>query len=292
MALLEWGVKKLINITLGGISCSQDLLVLRNLECVRIGTVIGTEKSHGKEVRTEIGIGNGHVNTLVIGEGIVIIGMIGITETGIGIGTGIGTGTERETVDVIEIEDVTVIEIEDVTVIATGIVNMIVIVTGIGIMKLGKPIGDAHMTGKLIMIIMNSNMIKTVMVREIATMNRRMIVGGTINLHMDIGMQILTIILIPMTTMNVIEDEGNMIMVMTKVTITISILIMIGWKMTVPLRGQHLNPVKGREIEIWTVNTDAQRGPILGSTITRNLSVTHLNFTGNIHCFQFSVPLS
>ena len=205
-----------------------------------------------KEVRTKIENGSCHVSTLLIGPGIVTIEMIGITETGIGIGTEIGKGNEREIVDVIEIEIVDVIEI--VVGIGrgtvTGIEVMIVIVKGIGIMKVVKLIGDARMTGRLIMIKLNLNTRKIVMVREIMTMNLRMIVGGTTNLYMDIGMLILTMILITITPMIIIEDGSSMMMEMITVTITINILIMIGWKMTTTLRGQNLNHAKGREIVI------------------------------------------
>lgn len=37
---------------------------------------------------------------------------------------------------------------------------------------------------------------------------------------------------------------------MTEVTITINILIVMGWKMTTTLNGKNLNHVKGREIVI------------------------------------------
>ena len=207
-----------------------------------------------KEVRTKIENGSCHVSTLLIGPGIVTIEMIGITETGIGIGTEIGKGNEREIVDVIEIEIVDVIEIVVGIGIGrgtvTGIEVMIVIVKGIGIMKVVKLIGDARMTGRLIMIKLNLNTRKIVMVREIMTMNLRMIVGGTTNLCMDIGMLILTMILITITPMIIIEDGSSMMMEMITVTITINILIMIGWKMTTTLRGQNLNHAKGREIVI------------------------------------------
>lgn len=202
---------------------------------------LGTGKSHVKEVRTEIENESDHVNVLVIGPGIVIIEMIGTTETGIGIGTETGKGGEREIADVIEIEHVIVV----VTVIVREIVieteNVIVIEKGIGIMKLGKligddhMIGDVHMVGRLITIMLNLNMRRH--------MNLKMILGGTTNLCTDIGMQILNMIL---TTMSITEEGGSMMMEMTMVAITIIILIMIGWKMTVTLNGQHLNPVKRR----------------------------------------------
>lgn len=56
--------------------------------------VIGTEKSQGKEVRTDTEKVSGHVSDLVVGPGIVIIEGIGTTEIGIGIWT--ETGNERE----------------------------------------------------------------------------------------------------------------------------------------------------------------------------------------------------
>lgn len=200
---------------------------------------LGTGKSHVKEVRTEIENESDHVNVLVIGPGIVIIEMIGTTETGIGIGTETGKGGEREIADVIEIEHVVVTVIVREIVIETE--NVIVIEKGIGIMKLGKLIGDdhmiggVHMVGRLITIMLNLNMRRH--------MNLKMILGGTTNLCTDIGMQILNMIL---TTMSIAEEGGSMMMEMTMVAITIIILIMIGWKMTVTLNGQHLNPVKRR----------------------------------------------
>lgn len=126
MVLLEWGVKKLISDIRGGSNSSQDLRVLKNPECVRIGMLIGTEKSHVKEVRTEIRkeIENGsdHVNDLAIRLGIVIIERIDTTEIGIGIETETGKGKEREIGGVIEIEDVTVIVVGRGTVIERRIV--------------------------------------------------------------------------------------------------------------------------------------------------------------------------
>lgn len=285
---LEWGVKKLISDILGGSSSNLHLLVLKNPECGRIEMSIGTEKSHMKELRTKMENVSDHVNGPVIEPGIVITERIGTTETGIGLGTEIGTEKERETVDVTEIEDVTAIVVEsgNVIVIEEGIVigteNMIVIVKGIGIMKLGKLIGDAHMIGRLIMIMLNLNKRRIAVVKESVTLNLRMIVSTTTNRCMDVGMQILTMILITMDTMGITVVGGSMMMEMSTVTITINIMIRIGWKMTMALNEQNLNHVKRREVVMWTVKIVAQRGPIPGNSITDFYELEH-NIS-QIHC--------
>lgn len=85
--------------------------------------LIGTEKSHAKEVRTENV--SDHGNDLAIRLEIVIIERTGTTETGTGIGIGTETevrkGKGKEIVDVIEREDVTVIVAGNVIVIERGI---------------------------------------------------------------------------------------------------------------------------------------------------------------------------
>jgi Mn2+/Fe2+ NRAMP family transporter len=87
--------------------------------------IVGTEKSHVKEVRKEIENGSDHGNDLAISLGIVIIERIDTTEiaTGIGIGTGteVRTGIEKEIAGVIEREDVIVIVVGNVIVIERGI---------------------------------------------------------------------------------------------------------------------------------------------------------------------------
>lgn len=129
MVLLEWGAMKLINDIQEGSNSNQDLLVPKNPEYGRIDMLIGTERSHVKEVRTEIENGSDHVNDLAIrlGIGIVIIERIGTTETETGIGIGTGTevrkGTEKEIADVIEREDVIAIVVGNVTVTERGIMN-------------------------------------------------------------------------------------------------------------------------------------------------------------------------
>ncbi|GAU39998.1 hypothetical protein TSUD_211190, partial [Trifolium subterraneum] len=108
-----------------GSNSSQDLLVPKNQECGRIGMLIGTEKSHVKEVRKEIENGSDHGNDLAISLGIVIIERIDTTEIGTGIGIGTGTevrrGKETEIADVIEREDAIVIVVGNVIVIERGI---------------------------------------------------------------------------------------------------------------------------------------------------------------------------
>ena len=250
MVPLELEVKKLISDILGG---SNNSLVLKNRECERTDTLIETGKYHVKEVGTKTENGSDHVNILMKGSGIVIIGRIGTTETGIGTGTETETGKEIEIVGVIEIEHGTVIVSEGGTVI--GIENMIDIVRGIEIMKLVTLIEDAHVIGSLIMIVLNLNMGKGIM-----TMNLRMIVVGITSMNMDVGMQTLIMTLSGMTTT---------IMEMTMVTITISIVTMMGWKMTTMLDVQHLNRMKRREVMMWTVNINAQRDHIPGSMIIR-----------------------
>lgn len=153
--------------------------------------ILGTEKSHGKEVRTEIE----NVSALVIGLEIVIIERIGTTEIGKGIETEIGKGKERETGDVIEIEDVIVVE----SGIGRGIVIRIENTIVIG---KGRLTGDARVIERLIM---NLNMRRNIMmVKEGVTVSPRMIMVGTTNLDMDISMQILTMMQITMTTMSII----------------------------------------------------------------------------------------
>lgn len=105
------------------------------------------------------------------------------------------------------------------------------------------------------MITLNLNMIRNIMVKESMTMNLRMVVVGTTNLGMGIGMQIPTMILI---TRSIIEEGGNMMREMTTVTITTNILIVVGKKMTTILNTQNLNHVTGREIVIWTMNIVTQ----------------------------------
>lgn len=202
-----------------------------------------------KEVGTKTENGSDHVNILMKGSGIAIRERIGTTETEIGPGT--ETGKEIEIVDVIEIEHVIVSEGGTVT----GIENMIDIVRGIEIMKLAKLIEDAHVIGSLIMIVLNLNMGKGIM-----TMSLRMIVVGKTSMSMDIGMQTLIMTLSIMTPT---------IMEMIVVTITISILTLIGWKMTTMQDVQHLNHMKRREVMMWTVNINAQRDHIPGSMIIR-----------------------
>lgn len=102
-------------------------------------------------------------------------------------------------------------------------------------------------------------------------MNLMIAVGGTKNLGMDIGMQILNMILITITIMSIREDGGSMMKEMT-VVITINMLIMLRWKMTITLNEQNLNRVIGTETVIRTMIIIAQRGPILENMITRNLS--------------------
>lgn len=110
---------------------------------------------------------------------------------------------------------------------------------------------DTHIIERLIVITLNLNMIRNIMVKESMTMNLRMVVVGTTNLGMGIGMQIPTMILI---TRSIIEEGGNMMREMTTVTITTNILIVVGKKMTTILNTQNLNHVTGREIVIWTMN--------------------------------------
>lgn len=153
---------------------------------------------------------------------------------------------------------------------------MIVIVKKTRIMKLGKLSGDGPMIGELIMILLNLNMRRNLMVKESEAM--MIIVGGTINLGMGTGMQILKMILISMTIMSIIEDGCSTMKEMTMV-ITINILILLRLKMTIPLNVQNLNHVIGTETVIRTVIIIAQRGPILENMITRNLSTILLNFT-------------
>jgi hypothetical protein len=155
---------------------------------------------------------------------------------------------------------------------------MIVIAKRIRIMKLGILIGDDPMIRGLIMIMLNLNMRRNLMVKKSATMNLMIIVGGTINLGMEKGTQILNMILITMTIMSIREDGGSMMKEMTMVII-INIPSMIRWKMIITLNDQNLNHVIGTEIVTRTMIIIVQRGPILGNMITRNLSKKYFSIS-------------
>ena len=226
--------------------------------------ILGTGRNPVKELGTEIE-NMKHVNGLMIGLGTVIIERTGTIEIGRRIRT--GKGKEREIVGVIGIRDVIEIVVGIVTVIEKG--TGIATVKGTGIMMLVMQIKVAHMIKNLNMIVLNLNMRGTNMVRESETMILKKIVVGLINLSMDIGMLTLIMILSSMNTMSIIEGVDNMIMGMTMGTITINILTMTGWKMTITLNVEHLNRVTHREIVTWTMNTIVQRGLILGSMTTK-----------------------
>ena len=227
--------------------------------------ILGTGRNPVKELGTEIENAK-HVNGLMIGPGTVIIEKTGTIEIGRRIGRETGKGKEREIVGVIGIRGVIVVGIVTVIEKGTGIAT----VKGTGIMMLVMQIEVAHMIESLSMIVLNLNMRGTNMVRESETMILKKIVVGLINLSMDIVMLTLIMILSSMNTMSIIEGVDNMIVGMTMGTITINILTMTGWKMTITLNVEHLNHVTGREIVTWTVNTIVQRGLILGSMTTKS----------------------
>lgn len=258
LVLLELGEKKLISDTLGG---SNSSLVLKNQERERTGIMIETGKYHVKKVGIETENGSDHGSILMKGSGIVTIERIDTTGTETGQGT--ETGKEIETVDVIEIGHG----------IVTGIETAIDIVKGIEIMKLGTLI-DVHVIGSLNMNGLNLNRRGTNMGKGIVTMSLRMIVVGITSMSMDVDMLTLIMTLSSMTTT---------IMEMIVVIITISIMTMIGWKMTTMQDVQHLNHMKRRKVMVQTVNIVARRDLIPGSMTTRNWASYFSTLLVNIH---------
>lgn len=137
--------------------------------------------------------------------------------------------------------------------------------------------------GSLIMIELNQNTRGTCLVKRsgnMITLTLRMIVGGMTRPNMGISIQtkILTL-----STMSIIEVEDSMITWISRMTMTdmINILIavvnMIRWTMMITIMSvQHLSPVKGRELEIWSVNIDTQIGHFLGRTSTEAANTVQL----------------
>lgn len=127
------------------------------------------------------------------------------------------------------------------------------------------------------MIKLNQNMRRTGIVKGSGTMitlNPRMIVGGMNSLSMSISIQIKTM---TPSTMSIVEVGDSMIIWMSPMTLTATINILIEWRRMITIMSvQHLSHVKGRELEIWSVNIDAQRGHFLGSTSTETASVSQL----------------
>jgi hypothetical protein len=110
--------------------------------------------------------------------------------------------------------------------------------------------------------------------RTMITLNQRMIVGGMNSPSMGISIQTKTKTL---SLMSVVEVGANMIIWMSKTTMTImtNIIIvvmtnMIEWRMMITnMSMQHQSHMKGREQEMWSMSIDDRRGHFLGSTSTK-----------------------
>lgn len=240
--------KKLTRGILDGSKNSQeDHLILRSQGYETIGMVIGIGKNPAKEEGTKRRNGRSPVSALMTGLGIVIIERIDtteiVTETETGRGRETGVVTVTEHVIAVESEVVIMSVTEKEIVIGNEIVIALVKGRGTGIMKLVILTVGIHEIGKL--------------KRTMIMLTRRMIVGGMNSL----------------STMNIV---GVMPRVNTTVIniMTMIMIDMIRWRrMITIMTGQHLNHVKGIELEMWTVTIDAQRGHFPVSTITKK--VTH-----------------
>ena len=110
--------------------------------------------------------------------------------------------------------------------------------------------------------------------RTMITLNQRMIVGGMNSPTMGISIQTKTKTL---SLMSIVEVGANMIIWMSKTTMTIMTNIMtvvmtnmIEWRMMIiNMSVQHQNHMKGREQEMWSMTIDDRRGHFLGSTSTK-----------------------
>ena len=102
------------------------------------------------------------------------------------------------------------------------------------------------------------------------TLNQRMIVGGMNSPSMGISIQTKTKTL---SLMSVVEVGANMIIWMSKTTMTIMTVVMtnmIEWRMMITnMSVQHQSHIKGREQEMWSMSIDDRRGHFLGSTSTK-----------------------
>jgi hypothetical protein len=183
----------------------------------------------------------------------VIIGRIGTTEivTGTRKEKDIGVGIATEYVIVIETEVGIVVVTMSVIVIAfeRGRVKETMM------LKTMTMIVGCLVIGNLIMIGLNRNMRGIDMVRgrrTMITLNQRMIVGGMNSLSKGISIQTKTKTL---SLMSVNEVRANMIIWMSKMTMTVMTNIMtvvmtnmIKWRMMITnMSMQHRSHVKGRE---------------------------------------------
>lgn len=138
-------------------------------------------------------------------------------------------------------------------------------------------VGDP-VIGSLLMIKLNQNMRGTGIAKGSGTMitlNPRMIVGGMNSPSMmSISIQIKTMTL---STMSIVEVGDSMIIWMSLMTLTATINILIEWRRMITIMSvQHLSHEKGRKLEIWSGNIDAQRDHFLGSTSTEFASISQL----------------
>uniref|UniRef100_A0A2N9H5R6 Uncharacterized protein n=1 Tax=Fagus sylvatica TaxID=28930 RepID=A0A2N9H5R6_FAGSY len=214
--------------------------------------------------------------------GIVIIGRIGTTEIVK------GTRKEKDTGVGMEIEYMIVIETKVGIVVVTMSVIMIALERGrvkeTMMLKTMTMIVGGLVIGNLIMIRLNRNMRGTDMVRgrrTMITLNQRMIMGGMNSLSMGISIQTKTKTL---SLMSVIEVGANMIIWMSRTTMTIMTNVMtvvmtnmIEWRMMITnMSMQHRSHVKGREQEIWSMSIKDWKGHFLGSTSTKAAGTSQL----------------
>jgi hypothetical protein len=178
----------------------------------------------------------------------MIIGRIGTTEIVTGTGkekdTGVGIVIETKVGIVVVTMSVIVIALERGRVKETMMLNTMTMIVG------GLVIGN------LIMIGLNQNMRGTDMVRgrrTMITLNQRMIVGGMNSLSMGISIQTKT--KKTLSLMSVVEVGPNMIIWMSRTTMTVVMTNMIEWRMMIiNMSMQHWNHVTGREQHMWSMS--------------------------------------
>uniref|UniRef100_A0A2N9H5B8 Uncharacterized protein n=1 Tax=Fagus sylvatica TaxID=28930 RepID=A0A2N9H5B8_FAGSY len=178
----------------------------------------------------------------------MIIGRIGTTEIVTGTGkekdTGVGIVIETKVGIVVVTMSVIVIALERGRVKETMMLNTMTMIVG------GLVIGN------LIMIGLNQNMRGTDMVRgrrTMITLNQRMIVGGMNSLSMGISIQTKT--KKTLSLMSVVEVGPNMIIWMSRTTMTVVMTNMIEWRMMIiNMSMQHRSHVTGREQHMWSMS--------------------------------------
>jgi hypothetical protein len=253
--------------------------------------ISGIGKNLVKREGIKRGKGRNPVNSPMTDIGIAIIGRIGTTEIAIGIiGTGTGIGKGKEIGVVIVTEYATVIETEVGSVVATmSVIDTETVIGNVIVVEKGRVRENwklktmtvtrgGPVIGSLLMIKLNQNMRGgTDIAKGSGTMialNPRMIMGGMNSPSMSISIQIKTMTL---STMSIVEVGDSMIIWMSLMTLTATINILIEWRRMITIMSvQHLSHVKGRKLEMWSVNIDAQRDHFLGSTSTETASISQL----------------